>query len=87
MSGAHILSRNQFIFNSWNWFLSLHYTFLTFLFYFFMSDKIHVVERKDQQTYESGSDPKQSTGPYTHYPASYMDGLLDQESLFNRLDR
>ena len=33
------------------------------------------------------SDPKQSTGPYTHYPASYMDGLLDQESLFNRLDR
>ena len=31
-----------------------------------------MVESKDQQTYESGSDPKQSTGPYTHNPASYM---------------
>ena len=55
---------------------------LMIFFYLFMSDKIHVVVRKDQQTYESGSDPKQSTGPYTHNPASYMDQLLDQESLF-----
>ena len=40
--------------------------------YLFMSDKIQVVESKDQQTYESGSDSNQCTGPYTHNPASYM---------------
>ena len=46
---------------------------MLFLFiYLFMSDRIQVVESKNQQTYESGSDPKQSTGPYTHNPASYI---------------
>ena len=58
-----------------------------YLFFYLCQTKIQVVESKDQQTYESSSDPNQSTGPYTHNPASYMAQLLDQESLFNRLER